>query len=69
MANLADGTCEDYRQALRDAVASVNSPLVRIAEGPDLMPMDAHSDDLVHPSDLGMGIIAERLAPQLAAIL
>ncbi len=69
-ANLEEGQTEadksyseDYRKILRRIVATLNRPNLHILEGPELFPGFGNlSDDLIHPSDLGMIQMAENLA-------
>jgi hypothetical protein len=66
----AGATPEDYRQALRDVVAASKRPNVHLLEGRDLLPeFRGLSPDLLHPSDYGHTIMAERLAARLKTIL
>lgn len=61
------GTPDEYRAALREAAESVADADVHYIPGPDLLTRwDGMSADLIHPGDLGMTEIAERLAPHLA---
>lgn len=67
-----DGTAaaEDYRRAFRDVVAACGRANVHLIEGGDLL--GAVTDltaSMVHPSDYGHTLIAERLAPRLEELL
>lgn len=62
------GTPEQYRQALRDAVAECGRPNVFLFEGRELLPdWRGLSTDLLHPTDYGHTIIAENLTRQIRA--
>lgn len=54
-------TPEAYRRALRDIAADAPSN-VTLVEGTDLLGVEGLTTDLVHPSDRGMGQIADGLA-------
>lgn len=61
-----EATPEEYRDALRDVVEETPHDNVYLLEGPELLTDVAGLDpDLLHPSDRGMGRIAEHLAPEL----
>ncbi len=53
---------EDYRKALRAALASVHDANLHIVEGPDLIPHDPkYFADGIHPNDAGFAILAKSL--------
>lgn len=57
---------EDYRQALRDAVASYEGTNAHLIEGPDILKnISGLSTDLIHPSDNGMIEMGRNLAAKL----
>ncbi len=54
---------EDYRRILRQAFADSNAPLLHLLEGPELFQFfGGESDDMIHPSDLGMIEMAQNLS-------
>jgi hypothetical protein len=60
------GTPEQFRQALRDAVAACDLPNLHLIEGPDLLTnIGGLSNDLLHPSDNAMIEIGRNLAARL----
>lgn len=62
------GRPDQYRQALRDAVADCPHGNVWLIEGPDLLrDIGGLTADLIHPGDYGMQEIARNLATRLAA--
>ncbi|WP_224450491.1 SGNH/GDSL hydrolase family protein [Haloprofundus salilacus] len=62
--------CEQFREVLRDVVAASPHENVHLLEGPELLPsVDGITTDLVHPGDLAMTTIAERLADELTPLL
>lgn len=69
---LADGDREKataFRNALADAVASVDRDNLVLLEGPDLLNPAGLRTDLLHPADAGMITVGERLADELASRL
>ena len=64
------GTPDQYRQALRDAVAACPHPNVHLVEGPEILTdMTGLSADLIHPGDNGMIEMGRNLAARLKALL
>ena len=64
------GTPEEYRQALRDAVAACPHPNAHLIEGPDILTdIGGLTVDLVHPSDNAMIEMGRNLAARLASLL
>jgi hypothetical protein len=60
------GTPEQYRQALRDAVAACNLPNLLLLEGPDLLTnLGGLTINLLHPSDNAMIEVGRNLAARL----
>ncbi|AZN40318.1 GDSL-type esterase/lipase family protein [Paenibacillus albus] len=58
----------DYREAVRATVAELNLPHVIHLDGRALLPeLSGLSRDLIHPSALGMALIAERLTAAIIA--
>ncbi len=55
---------DDYRQALREAVAEAGDPSIQVVEGPELIDHEQSLFDsvAVHPNDAGFAMMAERLA-------
>jgi lysophospholipase L1-like esterase len=71
LCNPADkGTTEQYRQALRDAVAQCPHPNVTLIEGSEIMDdISGLTPDLIHPADNGMIRMGENLARRLEPLL
>lgn len=64
------GTPEQYREVLRAVVVNAALPNVRLIEGRDLLrEWRGLGPDLLHPSDFGHTLIAERLARRLRPLL
>lgn len=64
------GTPEQFRRALRDAVAACDLPNLHLIEGADLLTnIGGLSADLLHPSDNAMIEIGRNLAAQLQPLL
>lgn len=61
---------EAYRQALRDLLAELPDPDIRLVEGPELIDAEERYFDavLVHPNDAGMAQLAARLARRIAPL-
>lgn len=63
-------TSKEYRQILRDIVASMGRANVSIVEGPELLPDIADlTPDLIHPGVRGMIRIGDGLAEQLSRLI
>ncbi|MCU4975479.1 GDSL-type esterase/lipase family protein [Halobacteria archaeon AArc-m2/3/4] len=63
-------TSEEYRATLRSVVAETSAPNVFLIEGPELLADSTGlAPDLVHPTDVGMVEIGERLARRLTPLL
>ncbi len=64
------GRPEQYRQALRDAVAACPHPNVHLIEGPQILTeIRGLTHDLIHPGDHGMIEMGRNLAARLAPLL
>lgn len=64
------GAPEEYRQVLREAVADCDRSHVHLLEGRELLPeFRGLSADLLHPTDYGHTIMAQRLAERLEDII
>lgn len=62
--------CEQFRDALRDVVASVPHDNVHLFEGPEILPdVGGLTTDLVHPGDDAMIRMGENLAAKLDVLL
>ncbi len=60
------GTPEEYRQALRDAVAASSHPNLHLIEGPEILTdIRGLTHDLIHPGDHGMIEMGRNLAGKL----
>jgi len=63
------GTPEQYRQALRDAVAACPHPNAHLVEGPELLTnIGGLTADLIHPSDNAMIEMGRNLADRLRSL-
>ncbi|MDA0711702.1 MAG: hypothetical protein O3B73_16000 [bacterium] len=59
-----------FRQVLRDVVGSCPHPNVHLIEGPEMLTdLGGLTVDLIHPGDLGMIKMGERIADKLKALL
>jgi lysophospholipase L1-like esterase len=58
-----------YRDALRTIVEESSHENVTLVEGPELLEVSGLGADLLHPGDHGMGMIGEKLAERLGAIV
>lgn len=64
------GTAEEFRQALRDAVAACPNPNVHLIEGPEILTdISGLTGDLIHPADNGMIEMGRNLAGKLKPLL
>jgi lysophospholipase L1-like esterase len=64
------GRVEEYRQALRDAVAACPSRNAHLLEGPEILTdLTGLTADLIHPSDFGMAEMGRNLASLLKPML
>ena len=64
------GTAEEFRQALRDAVAACPHANVHLIEGPEVLTdIRGLTHDLLHPSDNGMIQMGRNLAQKLKVVL
>lgn len=64
------GTPEEFRQALRDVVATSPHPNVHLIEGPEiLINIGGLTADLIHPSDNAMIEMGRNLAARLKPLL
>lgn len=64
------GRPDQYRQALRDAVAACPSPNVHLIEGPEILAnISGLTADLIHPGDNGMIEMGRNLAANLRPLL
>jgi hypothetical protein len=64
------GSPDQYRQALRDAVAACPHPNVHLIEGPQILTeIRGLTHDLIHPGDHGMIEMGRNLAARLAPLL
>jgi lysophospholipase L1-like esterase len=64
------GTPEQYRQALRDAVAASSSGNVHLIEGGEILTEPRGlTHDLIHPGDHGMIEMGRNLAARLASLI
>ena len=64
------GQPDQYRQALRDAVAACPHPNVHLIEGPHILTdIRGLTHDLIHPGDHGMIEMGRNLAARLASLL
>jgi lysophospholipase L1-like esterase len=65
----AGAEADRFRAALAELVEASPHPHLSAVRGPELLDVAGLSADLLHPGDAGMGTIAERLAPRVAARL
>ncbi|MEO8616821.1 MAG: GDSL-type esterase/lipase family protein [Luteolibacter sp.] len=65
----APRAAEPWRQILRELVADLARPNLRLVEGSDLLDWNGLTTDLCHPCDHGHAMIAERLSARLESIL
>ena len=64
------GSAEEYRQALRDAVADCPHDNVHLIEGPEILTdITGLTADLIHPGDNGMIEMGRNLAARLRPLL
>ena len=64
------GTAEQYRQALRDAVAACPHGNAHLIEGPEILTdMSGLAADLIHPGDNGMIEMGRNLAGRLKRLI
>ena len=64
------GTAEEFRQKLRDAVASCPHPNAHLIEGPDILTdFTGLKPDLIHPGDIAMIEMGHNLAERLRPLL
>ena len=67
---VAKGTTEEYRQKLRDAVASCPTKNAYLIEGPEILTdISGLTPDILHPADNGMIEMGEKLAKHLKPLI
>jgi lysophospholipase L1-like esterase len=59
----------DFRDVLRDIVATSPHDNVHLVEGPELMDVEGLTTDVLHPGDAGMASIGDGLADALRTLL